>query len=173
MAAPQQGGAAMASVNPSQPPAGVGGYTDAKPQFVPQQQQQALTPDPYANQGAFSAQQNYADAPVSPNTQYHAGSPQYSTAPAPYNAGAAPYNGPISPPPQQTFYGNDVKQGYQGVPLSEASELGGGTSGPAPVAHSAPAHHAAELGGLSNQSGAGTLATPELPGTALNHKPIV
>jgi hypothetical protein len=156
----------MASVNPSHPPAGVGGYTDAKPQFAPQQQQQAFTPDPYANQGAFAAQQKYADAPVSPNTQYHAGSPQYSTAPAPYNA-------PVSPPLQQAFYGNDVKQGYQGVPLSGASELGGGTSGAAPVAYSAPAHQATELGGHSNQSGAGKFATPELPGTAPNHRPVV
>jgi hypothetical protein len=150
----QQGGAAMAVINPSGPPAGVGGYTDAKPQFAQQQQQQAFTPDPYANQGAFAAQQNYADAPVSPTTQYHAGSPQYNTGVAPYNAGAAPYNAPVSPPPQQPFYGNDIKQGYHGVPLSGASELGdGGMAGTTPVAHGVSAHQTGELGGNSSVGG--------------------
>lgn len=55
--APRQGGAVMAPTNPTHPPPGVGGFTDAKPQFVPQ----------YANQG----QQGYGDAPISPVPQYH------------------------------------------------------------------------------------------------------
>jgi hypothetical protein len=156
----------MASVDPSHPPAGVGGYTDAKPQFASQQQQQAFTPDPYANQGALSAQQNYADPSVSPNPQYHAGSPQYAIAPAPYNV-------PVSPSPQQAFYGNDVKQGYQGLPLGGASELGGETSGAAPVTHSAPAHQAAELVGHSNHCGTVPFTSSEHPGTAPNYKPVV
>jgi hypothetical protein len=143
----------MASVDPSHPPAGVGGYT-------------AFTPDPYANQGALSAQQNYADPSVSPNPQYHAGSPQYAIAPAPYNV-------PVSPSPQQAFYGNDVKQGYQGLPLGGASELGGETSGAAPVTHSAPAHQAAELVGHSNHCGTVPFTSSEHPGTAPDYRPIV
>jgi hypothetical protein len=153
----QQGGAAMVTTDPSHPPAGVGGYTDAKPQFT-QQHQPAFVPDPYANQGAFAAQQGYADAPVSPATQY--------------NSGAAPYNAPVSPPPQQDYYGNDVKHGYTGAPLGGASELGGGeTSGAVPATHNAPIHQAAELGGDSRQGGAGLFGTSELPASAPNHKP--
>jgi hypothetical protein len=155
----------MASVDPSHPPAGVGGYTDAKPQFAPQQQA-AFTPDPYANQSSYAAQQNYTDAPVSP-------APQYNTGAAPYNTGA-PYNGPGSPPAQQSYHGSDVKQGYTGAPLNGASELGGPeTSGVAPAAHNASAHQAAELGGDSRQGGAETFGTSELPATAPTHKPVV
>jgi len=145
----QQGGAAMAPTNPSQPPAGVGGYTDAKPQFT-QQQQPAYAPAPYANQGAYAAQQGYTDTPVSPAPQY--------------NTGAAPYNPPVSPPPQQEFYGNDVKHGYTAAPTGGAAELGGQTGGAAP----APAHQAAELGGVSSHGGAGP---SELPSTSSNVKP--
>lgn len=98
----QSGGAAMAPLNSSQPPPGVGGYTDAKPQFTQQQQpQQPAYNDPYANQGAYGAQQGYNDAPISPAPQY---------------------NSPASPPPQ------DVKHGYMAPPMGGAAELGGPTS---------------------------------------------
>ncbi|KAH7092545.1 hypothetical protein FB567DRAFT_240063 [Paraphoma chrysanthemicola] len=150
--APAQGSAAMASANPSQPPPGVGGYTDAKPQFVPQQQP-AFNQDPYANQGAFAAQQHqsYSDAPVSP-------APQYNTGGAPYNN-----NGPVSPPPGQEYYGNDVKHAYT-APSDGAAELGG-SSGAAPVAQASPTHQAAELGGDSRQptTSAPYTGTSELP----------
>jgi LPXTG-motif cell wall-anchored protein len=96
--APQQGGTAMMAVNTAQAPPGVGGYTDAKPQFTQQQQptytapqqqqptyiapqQQPAYNNPYANQGAYAAQQGYNDAPLSPAPQY--------------NTGAGPYNPPV------------------------------------------------------------------------------
>jgi hypothetical protein len=148
--APAQGGAAMASTNPTQPPPGVGGYTDAKPQFVPQQQP-AFNQDPYANQGAFAAQQHqaYSDAPTSPAPQY--------------NAAGVPYNAPGSPPPGQEYYGNDVKRAYVG-PADGAAELGG-SSGSAPAAQASPTHQAAELGGDSRQpaGSAPYTGTSELP----------
>ena len=152
--APQQGGAAMSSIDPSQPPAGVGGYTDAKPQFA--QQQPAFTPDPYGNQGAFAAQQGYTDAPVSPVPQH--------------NGSAVPYSAAGSPPPHQEFYGNDVKYGHTGVPLNGAAELGGSTSGAVPAAQTVPTHHAAELGGESRQ-GVGLFGPSELPTTSSNARP--
>jgi len=121
----------MAQTDPTQPPPGVGGFTDAKPQFPPN--------DPYANQGAYNAQQGYAGAPVSPV-------PQYST--------PVPYTAPGSPPPQQAYQG-DVKYGYAGPPVGGAAELGGNSSGIAPVApaghQTAPAPQAAEMAGDSTQ----------------------
>ncbi|KAF2822450.1 hypothetical protein CC86DRAFT_469810 [Ophiobolus disseminans] len=185
----QQGGAAMA-INPAQPPAGVAGYTDAKPQFV-QQQQPAYTPDPYANQGAFAAQQGYNNAPISPAPQYNnpvvSPAPQYNNpavSPAPqynntpvspitqYNTSPAPYNASVSPPPQQGFYGNDVKHAHTAAPMNGAAELGGSTNNTAP-ATSAPAHQAAELGGQSQQQqgGGGLFGPSELPSNAANTRP--
>ncbi len=115
----------MASADPSQPPAGVGGYTDAKPQFNNQQ------PDPYANQGAYNAQQGYAQGPTSPVPGY--------TQPNAYA------NQPGSPPPQQAF-SNDVKYGYGGPPTQGAQELGGNTAaGAVPAAQHSPAPQAAEM----------------------------
>ncbi|KAH7347102.1 hypothetical protein BKA66DRAFT_447644 [Pyrenochaeta sp. MPI-SDFR-AT-0127] len=156
--APQAGGAAMVHTDPSQPPAGVGGYTDAKPQFVPQAQPYGQT-DPYANQGAYAAQQGYAAAPTSP-------APQYPT--------PAPYNAPGSPPPQQT-YQSDVKYGYAGPPAGGAAELGGDSSGIAPVApasHAAPAPQAAEMAGDSTQrEGHGLFGGAELATTTSNTQP--
>jgi LPXTG-motif cell wall-anchored protein len=167
--APQQGGTAMMAVNTAQAPPGVGGYTDAKPQFTQQQQptytapqqqqptyiapqQQPAYNDPYANQGAYAAQQGYNDAPLSPAPQY--------------NTGAGPYNPPVSPPPQ------DVKHGYVGATMGGAAELGGPSGGISPVPQAGPAHqagpvpyagpsyHAAELGGEARQgAGPSELAT--------------
>jgi hypothetical protein len=99
--------------------------------------------------------------------------PQYNAGVAPYNT-SVPYNGAGSPQLHQTFYGNDAKQAYTGVPLGGPSELGDAeTSGVSPAAHNASAHQAAELGGDLRQGGAGTFGTSELPTTAPNHKPVV
>ena len=120
---PPQSGTAMAPApNPSQPPAGVAGYTDTKPQFTsphqsyydqgPPQQQQL-----YPQQGGFGGD-------VSPATQY--------ATPAP-----VPYGSP-SPPPQQQpagvgmggqpVYGspnpNDTKMAHMHAPAPGTSELG-------------------------------------------------
>jgi LPXTG-motif cell wall-anchored protein len=151
----QQGSAAMATTNPTHPPAGVGGYTDAKPQF-PQQQQPGVGQDLYANQGAYTANRGYSDGPVSPAPQY--------------NPGAAPYNAPVSPPPQQAYYGNDVKNGYTAVPHNGASELGG-ESNRVSSAHATTHQPTAELGGESRGSGAGLLGPSELPTTQPTTKP--
>lgn len=144
----------MATTDPTHAPAGVGGYTDAKPQF-PQQQQPGFNQDPYASQGAYTAQQGYSDAPVSPVPQY--------------NAGAAPYNAPGNAP-QQTYYGADVKSAYTGEPHNGASELVGESNG-ASAAHAAPQQPTAELGGESRGSGAGLFGPSELPTTQPNVKP--
>jgi hypothetical protein len=115
------------------------------------QQQPAFNQDPYANQGAFAAQQHqaYSDAPTSPAPQY--------------NAAGVPYNAPGSPPPGQEYYGNDVKRAYVG-PADGAAELGG-SSGSAPAAQASPTHQAAELGGDSRQpaGSAPYTGTSELP----------
>lgn len=169
--APQTGGAAMAQTDPSVPPAGVGGYTDAKPQFGAQQQPYGQA-DPYANQGAYASQQGYPQAPTSPAPQY---------------AAPTQYNAPGSPPPQQA-YQQDVKYGYAGVPAGEAAELGGNSSGIAPAgAPTAPSGtgvpasqqvQAAELGGgestqqhhLGHQQQGQYPGGAELPGnTSTNH----
>lgn len=154
--APQSGGAAMVHNDPSQPPAGVGGYTDAKPQFVPQTQPYGQ-PDPYANQGAYAAQQGYAAAAP--------------TSPAPHYTTPAPYNTTGSPPPQQN-YQSDVKYGYAGPPVGGAAELGGDSNGIAPVApagHTAPAPPAAEMAGDSTQpNGPGIFGGAELATTTSN-----
>jgi hypothetical protein len=138
---------AMTSVNPFQPPAGVGGFTDAKPQFAQPQQ-------PYANQGAYATQQGYASPPLSPALHY-SGSP-------------APYSTPSSPPPQQTDYGNDGKLSYAGAPLGRASELAGEAGGTTyPIAHVVTNGHTAELGGQSRQDeGPGLFGPSELPTTS-------
>ncbi|CAO2649942.1 Nn.00g012340.m01.CDS01 [Neocucurbitaria sp. VM-36] len=163
--APQTGGAAMAQTDPSVPPAGVGGYTDAKPQFGGQQPQPYGQPDPYAQQGAYAAQQGYQQAPTSP-------APQYAV-PAQYN------NAPGSPPPQQA-YQSDVKYGYAGAPAGGAAELGGNSSGIAPAAPAAPTSpgaapsqvQAAELGGGSTQHQGQYPGGAELPANTSNNKPV-
>jgi hypothetical protein len=166
------------AVNPAQPPPGVVGYTDAKPQFTQQQQstytapqqqqptyiapqQQPAYNDPYANQGAYAPQQGYNDAPLSPAPQY--------------NAGTAPYNPPVSPLPQ------DVKHGYMGAPMGGAAELGGPSGVISPVAQAGPVNHvgavpqagpsyqAAELGGDARH-GAGPSGSSELPSNS-NSRP--
>ncbi|UPX11990.1 uncharacterized protein EKO05_0002568 [Ascochyta rabiei] len=63
--APQYGTASMAPIDPSQPPAGVGGYTDAKPQFAsshPGYYSQPGQPDHYAQQGS-PQQGGYSTSP--------------------------------------------------------------------------------------------------------------
>jgi hypothetical protein len=150
--APQQGSAAMAPINPSQPPVGVGGFTDAKPQFAQPQQS-------YPNQSAYGAQQGYASPPLSPTHQYQ--------------HGAAPHSIPGSPSPQQFFSGNEGKQGYTGAPMGGASELGGDSiRTTVPGAHTAASMHAAELSGTSTQVGAPPHLGPlELPTTSSSSKP--
>lgn len=155
--------------DPSQPPAGVAGYTDAKPQFVPQAQPyspptsppipqpygQPAQHDPYAQQGAYGAQQGYMAAPQSPVPVYD--QPVTHHAPSP----ASP------PPPQQEYYGqSEQKYGYN-APPNGAAELGGdghayappaapvasnpASPTPAPAPAPAPVTHAAELGDSSRQ----------------------
>jgi hypothetical protein len=154
----------MAQVHPNQPPAGVAGHTDAKPQ---PHQQHYNNADPYVNAGlnagTFATSGGYNNAPSPAMAQsfvgmppqntgsaaYNAGTTSYNTSPAPYNAGPAPYNAPVSPPPQQA-YGNDVKQTYMAAPQGQTT--GGHTSG--------QKTQTAELGG----SAAGAATAPsELP----------
>lgn len=137
----------MLSNNPSQSPAGVGGYTETKPAFS-QQQQQIYNADPYGNQSAFAAKQGYTDTPLSPAPQYNA---------------TAPYNPPVSPPPQQDHYGHDVKYAYSAPLPTGAAELGGTTSSTAPAPTVSPGPQAAELGGESRQGGT---APSELPSSS-------
>ncbi|KAH3950221.1 hypothetical protein HBH98_023160 [Parastagonospora nodorum] len=148
--ASQEGTATMAPIHP-QPPAGVAGHTDAKPQ--PMQQNHYAT-NAYLNAATAATQGTYSSAPSPPPTQNYVGMPPpntgapYNAANAPYNAGTAPYNGgvapynaatapynaPVSPPPQQTHYGLDG-QSSGGGKTQGTAELGGGAataSGTAP-----------------------------------------
>lgn len=135
----------MVSTNPSQP-VGVGGYTtDAKPQFT-QQQQPVFGQN---SQSAYAAQQTYTEAPGSP-------APQYS-------AGTSPYSPPISPPPQQSYFGNDLKNAYIPPLAGNATELGGETKAGAPAAQTTSHPHTAELGGESREGGVGQTGPSELP----------
>ncbi len=139
----QHGTASMAQVDPSQPPAGVGGYTDAKPQFQPAQPtyyNPPGQPDPYAQQG-YPQQGGYQSPQLSP-------APQYGFQSA-YNATA---NSPPGVYPQDTKYEAD----------GGAVELGGGSAVAAPAAPSAPASpqpeaapvsHVAELSGTNMHPG--------------------
>jgi LPXTG-motif cell wall-anchored protein len=157
---PQHGTASMAPIDPSQPPAGVGTYTDAKPQpqtSQPSYYNETGQPDPYAQQG-YPQQGGYSPAPqMSP-------APQYGSQP--------PYSAPASPPPPG-IYTNDVKHGYSGG----AAELGGETSEltPAapvspgsPPAHPAPTTQAAELGGGDMSHTEGLPGSAELPANTYN-----
>lgn len=137
--APQHGTASMAPIDLSQPPAGVGGYTDAKPQFVPAQPtyyNQPGQPHPYAQQG-YPQQGGFSPPQGSP-------APQYGFQQSAYNATAN------SPPPGT--YSHDAK--YEGG----AAELGGDSTGVAPAApgspqpNLAPTSQAAELSGADAQS---------------------
>ncbi|KAI8932377.1 hypothetical protein NX059_010565 [Plenodomus lindquistii] len=102
-------------------------YTENKPQFIPTQGQEFSHPtsppipqpygqtaqhDPYAQHGAYAAQQGYSPAPVSPV-------PQYSS-PVPQNGVST------SPPPQHEYYGQtqsqDTKYGYNASELNGASD---------------------------------------------------
>lgn len=111
---PQHGSASMAPIDPSQPPTGVGGYTDAKPQFHPAQPtyyNRPGQPDPYAQQG-YPQQGGFSPAP------------QYGFQSA-YNATADPQSG---------AYTHDTK--YEGI--GGAAELGGNDNGIAGATPSAP-----------------------------------
>lgn len=161
--ASQQGTASMAPIDPSQPPAGVAGYTDAKPQLAnsqPDYYNQPGQPDPYAQQG-YPQQGGYAPAPqMSPTPQYG------------YQSAYAPP--PNSPPPGA--YTHDVK--YENA--SGAAELGGGPNGIAPAAPVSPGSppqghaftsQAAELsGGDIGRPGDGLPGSAELP-TTTHSKP--
>lgn len=97
---PQHGVAATAHFDPSQPPVGVGGYTDAKPQNQPAQHAypSSAQGQAYPQQGGFSPPQ------MSP-------APQYGFSP-PYNATPSP----------RGSYAHDAK--YE----AEAAELGGSST---------------------------------------------
>jgi hypothetical protein len=99
------------TVDPSQPPVGVGGYTDAKPQ-------QQYNPDPYANQNAFQAQQQQAV----PASQYNTHHPQQDLYANDVKTGyAAPGNGAAE------LAGGEDSTASAGVPnATQAVELGGG-----------------------------------------------
>ncbi|KAF3035272.1 hypothetical protein E8E11_004016 [Didymella keratinophila] len=58
---PQHGSASMAPIDPNQPPTGVGGYTDAKPQLHPAQPTYYDRPEQmgYPQEGAFSPAPQY------------------------------------------------------------------------------------------------------------------
>jgi hypothetical protein len=169
----------MATVHPTQPPPGVAGHSDAKPQPAHNTLQNA---DPYLNAGTYAAQGNYSNAPSPPPAQnfvgmppqntgasapyntaaapyntgaapYNAGTAPYNAGTAPYNAGTAPYNAPVSPPPQQSSYGNDTKQQYMYAP--PAGQTGTATTG------GEKTQHTAELGG--SPAGAAGAAPSELP----------
>lgn len=135
---PQHGTASMAPIDPSQPPAGVGGYTDAKPQFAlgqPTYYNQPGQSDPYAQQG-YPSQGGMSPPQMSP-------APQYGFQSA--------YNNTANSPPGT--YTHDAK--YEGT--SGAAELGGGSDRIAPAASTsplpttAPTSQAAELSGVDTR----------------------
>jgi LPXTG-motif cell wall-anchored protein len=137
--APQQGTASMAPIDPSQPPVGVGGHTDAKPQFAPAQPtyyNHLGQPDPYAQQG-YPEQGGFSPPQGSP-------APQYGFQQSAYNATAA-----LLPPGTHSQYAK-----YEGG----TAELGGDSTGVAPAApgsvqqNLAPTSQAAELSGVDTQS---------------------
>lgn len=110
---PQYG---VAATNSSQPPAGVGGYTDAKPQYQPAQH---AYPSPAQNQ-AYPQQGGFSPPQVSP-------APQYGFSP-PNNA---------TPSPSMGNYAHDAK--YEVNREAEAAELGDSSTaapGAAPTAQS-------------------------------------
>lgn len=112
----------MAPIDHSQPPVGVGGYTDAKPQLAASQPgyyNQPGQPDPYNQQG-YPQQGGYSPAP------------QYGFQSA--------YNATANPQPLGTDT-SDAK--YEDA--DRAAELGGETAknaSPAPIAPSSPTLHA-------------------------------
>jgi hypothetical protein len=163
----------MAQVYPNQPPAGIAGHTDAKPQ---PNQHHHTNVDPYLNAGTYATQGNYSHAPSPPITQsyvgmpaqntggavYNAGTTSYNSSPMPYNAGPAPYTAPVSPPPQQPYHGNDVKQTYMAAPQGQATddppsdqktqtaELGGSAAGAATAPSELPSGKTTWVDTLTN-----------------------
>ncbi|KAJ4308580.1 hypothetical protein N0V94_009293 [Neodidymelliopsis sp. IMI 364377] len=126
----------MAPVDPSQPPAGVGGYTDAKPQFAASQPgyyNQSGQPDPYAQQG-YPPQGGFSPAP--------------QTSPAPQYESQYPHSAPSSPP-LPGAESETMKYSHAGGPV----EIGNDAGGVAPVVSGSPpaqfSHNsqAAELSG--------------------------
>ena len=99
---PQYGGAAMDS---SQPPAGVGGYTDAKPQYQPAQH---AYPSPAQNQ-AYPQQGGFSPPQVSPAPQYGFSPPNNTT-----------------PSPSMGSYAHDAK--YEFNRGADTAELGGSST---------------------------------------------
>ncbi|KAJ8108212.1 hypothetical protein OPT61_g8333 [Boeremia exigua] len=136
----QHGAASMAPGNPSQPPPGVGGYTDAKPQFQPAQPtyyNPPGQPDPYAQQG-YPQQGGFPSPQMSP-------APQYGFQPA-YNTTA---NSPPGVYPQDTKYeANGGAAELAGGSAPAASSVPGSPGIPgSPQPQVAPVSHVAELSG--------------------------
>lgn len=127
---PQHG---VATFNPSQPPVGVGGYTDAKPHFQPAQPTYyppSVQPSPHTQQ-AYPQQGGFSPPPLSPASPH-----------------GFQFNNNATPSPAYT---NNVKYDVNG-----AAELGGGSNGSAPALPgplgtpqpaAAPVAHVAELDG--------------------------
>ncbi|KAF1916520.1 hypothetical protein BDU57DRAFT_538818 [Ampelomyces quisqualis] len=145
--APREGSAGIATAKPTQIPAEVEGYTDAKPQLA-QQQQPGFDQNQYASQGAYAIQQSHADTSGSP----------------------ALHNLSFSPPPRQPYHGNNVKDGYMGAPHNGSSDFGGERK-VASGAHATTPQPAAELDGQSRRSSAGLFCPLELPTTQRNSRP--
>ncbi|KAH9862677.1 hypothetical protein J1614_010770 [Plenodomus biglobosus] len=173
--------AAAMNYNPShQAPAP---YTDTKPQFMPTQGQNYAQPtsppvpqpygqtaqhDPYAQHGAYSSQQNYSAAPVSPVPQY-----------------TSPIQHPNSPPPQHEYYNQsqpqDTKYSYNASELSSTPDANrisqvSPTSAYAPSAQAQPQPQsqpqAAELGdNLRMVSGESYFDGAELAATSPTPRP--
>jgi LPXTG-motif cell wall-anchored protein len=95
----------VAATDSSQPPAGVGGYTDAKPQYQPTQH---AYPSPVQNQ-AYPQQGGFSPPQMSP-------APQYAFQPS-YNA---------TPSPPLGAHAHDAK--YEANREAEAAELGGSST---------------------------------------------
>lgn len=102
---PQHGVAATSHIDLSQPPAGVGGYTDSKPQYQPVQH---IYPSPAQSQ-AYPQQGGFSPPQVSPAPQYGFSPPQNAT-----------------PSPSMGSYAHDAK--YEFNRGAEAAELGGSST---------------------------------------------
>lgn len=123
---PQYGTASMAPIDHSQPPVGVGGYTDAKPQLA-------------------TSQPVYYTQPGQPDSDTQQGYPQQGGfSPAPQYGFQSAYNATANPQPLGAN-ASDAKYENAGG----AAELGGETSGntsTAPIISGSPTTQAAELG---------------------------
>ena len=101
----QHGVAATSHIDLSQPPAGVGGYTDSKPQYQPVQH---IYPSPAQSQ-AYPQQGGFSPPQVSPAPQYGFSPPQNAT-----------------PSPSMGSYAHDAK--YEFNRGADTAELGGSST---------------------------------------------